>query len=28
MWNPEYGWWLDRRKNNLPPDRSATGQSR
>ena len=17
MWNPEYGWWLDKRKNNL-----------
>ena len=26
MWNPEYGWWLDRRKNNLPADRAATGQ--
>ena len=21
MWNPEYGWWLDKRKNNLPADR-------
>jgi 2,4-dienoyl-CoA reductase-like NADH-dependent reductase (Old Yellow Enzyme family) len=28
MWNREYGWWLDRRKNNLPPDRTATGQPR
>ncbi len=28
MWNPEYGWWLDKRKNNLPPERSATGQPR
>ena len=18
LWNPEYGWWLDKRKNNLP----------
>jgi 2,4-dienoyl-CoA reductase-like NADH-dependent reductase (Old Yellow Enzyme family) len=26
MWNREYGWWLDKRKNNLPADRSATGQ--
>ena len=26
MWNPEYGWWLDKRKNNLPADRAATGQ--
>lgn len=24
MWNPEYGWWLDKRKNNLP-DRLPTG---
>ena len=28
MWNREYGWWLDKRKNNLPPNRTATGQSR
>jgi 2,4-dienoyl-CoA reductase-like NADH-dependent reductase (Old Yellow Enzyme family) len=28
MWNPEYGWWLDKRKNNLPPERSATGQAK
>ena len=28
MWNREYGWWLDKRKNNLPPDRSATGRPR
>ena len=26
MWNPEYGWWLDKRKNNLPAERAATGQ--
>jgi 2,4-dienoyl-CoA reductase-like NADH-dependent reductase (Old Yellow Enzyme family) len=25
MWNPEYGWWLDKRKNNLPAERAATG---
>mgnify|MGYP003350185455 CR=1 FL=1 len=25
MWNPEYGWWLDKRRNNLPPERAATG---
>ncbi len=25
MWSPEYGWWLDKRKNNLPPERAATG---
>ncbi|MBS0220674.1 MAG: NADH:flavin oxidoreductase/NADH oxidase [Proteobacteria bacterium] len=24
MWTPEYGWWLDKRKNNLP-DRKPTG---
>lgn len=24
MWTPEYGWWLDKRKNNLP-NRKATG---
>ena len=28
MWNPEYGWWLDKRKNNLPADRAATGQAK
>ena len=28
MWNPEYGWWLDKRKNNLPADRAATGHSK
>jgi 2,4-dienoyl-CoA reductase-like NADH-dependent reductase (Old Yellow Enzyme family) len=28
MWNREYGWWLDKRKNNLPADRAATGQPR
>jgi 2,4-dienoyl-CoA reductase-like NADH-dependent reductase (Old Yellow Enzyme family) len=28
MWNREYGWWLDKRKNNLPPERAATGQAR
>jgi 2,4-dienoyl-CoA reductase-like NADH-dependent reductase (Old Yellow Enzyme family) len=28
MWTPEYGWWLDKRKNNLPPERSATGQAK
>ena len=27
MWNPEYGWWLDKRKNNLPAERAATGQA-
>jgi 2,4-dienoyl-CoA reductase-like NADH-dependent reductase (Old Yellow Enzyme family) len=27
MWKPEYGWWLDKRKNNLPADRAATGQA-
>ena len=27
MWNPEYGWWLDKRKNNLPPEHSATGSA-
>ena len=29
MWNPEYGWWLDKRKNNLPStkrDTTDTGQ--
>ena len=26
MWTPEYCWWLDKRKNNLPADRAATGQ--
>jgi 2,4-dienoyl-CoA reductase-like NADH-dependent reductase (Old Yellow Enzyme family) len=25
MWTPEYGWWLDKRKNNLP-DRKASGE--
>jgi 2,4-dienoyl-CoA reductase-like NADH-dependent reductase (Old Yellow Enzyme family) len=25
MWNPEYGWWLDKRKNNLS-DRHPSGQ--
>lgn len=24
MWNPEYGWWLEKRKNNLP-DRKKAG---
>jgi len=24
MWNPEYGWWLDKRKNNLT-DRKPSG---
>jgi 2,4-dienoyl-CoA reductase-like NADH-dependent reductase (Old Yellow Enzyme family) len=24
LWTPEYGWWLDRRKNNLP-DRKPSG---
>ncbi|HEY6984270.1 NADH:flavin oxidoreductase/NADH oxidase [Reyranella sp.] len=24
MWTPEYGWWLDKRKNNLP-DRKTAG---
>ena len=28
MRNSEYGWWLDKRKNNLPADRSATGQAK
>jgi 2,4-dienoyl-CoA reductase-like NADH-dependent reductase (Old Yellow Enzyme family) len=23
MWNPEYGWWLDKRKNNLPDRKKA-----
>jgi 2,4-dienoyl-CoA reductase-like NADH-dependent reductase (Old Yellow Enzyme family) len=23
MWNPEYGWWLDKRKNNLPDSKKA-----
>jgi 2,4-dienoyl-CoA reductase-like NADH-dependent reductase (Old Yellow Enzyme family) len=23
MWNPEYGWWLDKRKNNLPEKAKA-----
>ena len=27
MWTPEYGWWLDKRKNNLPAERAATGQA-
>lgn len=26
MWNPEYGWWLDKRKNNLP-DRKMAGSA-
>ena len=26
MWTPENGWWLDKRKNNLPAERAATGQ--
>ena len=26
MWNPEYGWWLDKRKNNLP-DRKRAGSA-
>ena len=25
MWTPEYGWWLDKRKNNLP-DRKPSGE--
>ncbi len=25
MWTPEYGWWLDKRKNNLT-DRKPTGE--
>lgn len=23
MWTPEYGWWLEKRKNNLPDRKSA-----
>jgi 2,4-dienoyl-CoA reductase-like NADH-dependent reductase (Old Yellow Enzyme family) len=23
LWNPEYGWWLDKRKNNLPDRKKA-----
>jgi 2,4-dienoyl-CoA reductase-like NADH-dependent reductase (Old Yellow Enzyme family) len=23
MWNPEYGWWLDKRRNNLPDRKKA-----
>ncbi|WIM12133.1 NADH:flavin oxidoreductase/NADH oxidase [Enhydrobacter sp.] len=26
MWNPEYGWWLEKRKNNLP-DRKMAGSA-
>lgn len=25
-WPVQYGWWLDKRKNNLPAERAATGQ--
>ncbi len=27
MWNPEYGWWLDKRKNNLPDRKMASSAS-
>jgi len=23
LWNPEYGWWLDKRRNNLPDGKKA-----
>lgn len=26
MWNPEYGWWLEKRRNNLP-DRKMAGSA-